>query len=140
MIGNHVEAKKSCISKISWHCGGGCYFFSRDVALQGVVDSNERQPRSTNNRPVCACKPIPFPLFVGLLVLMTIISLVGLIVLPILSVILTGVPYSFAFCFPAQFVILGWAFTVGFNWSWFFFTYLGRYWLPLPIFCLFGNF
>jgi hypothetical protein len=110
------------------------------VVLPGVVDSNERQSRSTDNRTVCACKPIPFPLCVSLMVLMTIISLVGLIVLPILWAILTEVPNRVAFWCPAPFILFGWAIVIAINWTRFYYTFLGCYCLPLLVFYLFGSY
>jgi hypothetical protein len=96
-------------------------------------------PLQTENlRALSTCKPIPFPLFVSLIVIMSIISIVGFIVLPILSVILTEVPYRVAFWFPAQIATIGWTIIIGCNWSSFYYVYLVCYWVPLFTFYMLG--
>ena len=109
-----------------------------EFSLQSVTEITEGQPKS-KNQCLCRIKPISSPPLVPVLVLMGILSLAAFVVLPILSVVLTNVPYRFAFWYPAQVMFPIWVLIVGCNWPNFFYIYLICYHAPLSLFYVFGG-
>ena len=111
-----------------------------EFPLQRVDEETTKGQPKSKNQCLRKIEPIPSPLFIPVLVLMGILSLAAFVVLPILSVILTEVPYRFALWYPALAMLTIWLFTVSCNWPDFFYIYLICYHMPLFLFYLFGSF
>ena len=109
-----------------------------ELPLQSVTEITEGQPK-LKNQCLCRIKPIPSPPLVPVLVLMGILSLATFVVFPILSVILTDVPYRFAFWYPAQVILLIWVWIINDNCSDLICPYMACYYVPLWLFYMFGG-
>jgi hypothetical protein len=78
------------------------------VAIRELVGSRRLEQQVFSMKD-----PISQPLLCCCIVLLGIVSLVAMVVLPILSAFLSGLPYGFTLWIPAQLMLVIWAFIIG---------------------------
>jgi hypothetical protein len=108
--------------------------------LKGLDSFAKVPPKTENVQVLPTSKPSYSRLFVCCMVLLVLLSLVSGVGLPILSVILTEVPFRFTFWFPALAVLMIWFVVIGLRMFEFFYSFLFCYFVPLYVFYTFGNF
>ena len=111
----------------------------KDVTTEPSKKQPEKKPVLTISF-LCAKGPVSLSQLTFLVVIMTILSLVTFVILPILSVVLTDVSYRPIFWFPAYFMLTIWGWIISSNQFEYLCLYVICYCIPMGLFYLFGSF